>query len=785
MKNNKAKPLINTLISLIFAATVNLSCTSSSEIAPLDEELSLDSEVQLDEISDLDFDTPDLDSNSEFNLDDVEAEGEVAESTSQNEGDADFDNFDDFDDTENDASSESLADSENVEDNDNFSFDEFDEPSSEVGAGTTDAVEDSSDDFDDFTFDDEDISLSDESSDGTMSDKDSFSFEDPSFEQPQTSTGPVNISQQQNRVLSVDYFSTIKGGAFEIQTSQNPDFETEFVQDTNQFILKIKNAKISKDLKRPFLTKDFKQSFNSMSSYQDKDGAVRFVFKVIDNGSSRSNEPSIVLNNNSLMVTSANNPNATPAYQASAQESKKYQLDDDRGPPGENLGLGGAGGSIEDFILNSGKFSGELISIQAKNEDIVNIINFISEEVGANIVISDSVKGTISIKLNQVPWDQALVVLMKSKGLGYVRNGNVLRVASLEELKKEALAAEEVKKAQKTYAPFHVKVFPLSYAKPSVVEEKIKPFLTAQSGEKNSGAESGQAISEERSSSIIVRDRLEVLKNVEKLIKELDRPPLQVMIAAKIVEASKTFTKEFSSIFNASYQVPSAGATALTAGGSINSSDEFVPRIDIRGIDFLGNLGQTLRLSELESKLKVLSSPSVMALNNEKALILQSDEVLTPQVVPQGGTVAPITTFTRDPVELRLEVTPQVSSDGNIIMDILVKRQTPGEENEGVRPIATREAATKVIVGNNKTAMIGGVYQTSETKSDGGTPVLRKIPLIKWLFSNSSLTKIDTELVIFLTPKVIRSPLMANDFIKSSTGLEETGSVSSKNSNTF
>ena len=134
---------------------------------------------------------------------------------------------------------------------------------------------------------------------------------------------------------------------------------------------------------------------------------------------------------------------------------------------------------------------------------------------------------------------------------------------------------------------------------------------------------------------------------------------------------------------------------------------------------------------------------------------------MTPQIIQnQGGDILasqPPATFEREDVELRLEVTPQVSSDGNVMMDLLVKRQVPGDDINGVRPISTREAQTKVIVGNNKTAMIGGVYQSRETDSKNGVPVLRKVPLIKWLFGRESIEKTDNELVIFITPKVINA----------------------------
>ena len=392
-----------------------------------------------------------------------------------------------------------------------------------------------------------------------------------------------------NRIESIDYFTEVAGGAFSIQTSEMPRFRTEYVPDTNQFVLTILDAKISRSLNRPFLTKDFKQSFKSMNSYQDGEGAVRFVFKLREGIKS---QPKVITEEKGVVIRVA-------------EALKTYAKGDNEAESSNGLvqdALGEGSSTLDDLLLNRIKFVGRSISIQAKNEEVVNIINFISEDVGANIIVSDTVKGTVSLKLNQVPWDQALVVIMKAKGLGYVRNGNILRIASLDELKAESLAAEEVAKSNKKWAPYHVKVFPLSYAKPQTVEKKIKPFLTA-SQEEGGG---GQVISEERSSSLIIRDRLDVIKNAAKLIKEMDQPPLQVMIKAKIVEANKNFARELGSRFGVLFNSTTVGSKpSFSAGVSSSGQDATNIQLNVLGLDFFGNLSQTLRISELESNLRV------------------------------------------------------------------------------------------------------------------------------------------------------------------------------------
>ncbi len=546
------------------------------------------------------------------------------------------------------------------------------------------------------------------------------------------------------KVVSIDYNSFHKGGSFIVATSNKADYSTEFIPETNQYVVKIKNTKIGKRLSRPFLTKDFRQSFEAMNSYGGDDGSVRLVIQLKENSF-----PNVSRLNGKLVIEPGiRSGSGLKANNLSTKEKDAVSL---------------SATTFEDFLLDQSKYVGEPISIQVKDESVVTVIQFISEQVGANVILSDGVKGKISIKLRDVPWDQALVTIMKAKGLGYVRSGNILRVAPLEELQRESVAAVAVQKARQTLAPFHVKVFPLSYASPQTVEEKIKPFLTV--GDSKSGR-AGQAISETRSSSLIVRDTLEVIKNVATLIKELDRAPLQVMIQAKIVEANKNFSKDFRGLTvtaGLDTEVTGGGITGALGANYANQGGEgvFLPEIRIGGIDFLGALTARLRLQEIESKAKVLSSPSIMVINNEKAKILQSDQILNRQVVNNNQNIS-TTTIQRTDVRLSLEVTPQVSADSNVIMDVNVLREFPKREEIGTA-LSRREAKTKVIIANNKTAMIAGIYQVLENHSITGAPILRKIPLLGWLFRSDLKTKEDTELVIFITPRIMNQKYIGDN----------------------
>jgi type IV pilus assembly protein PilQ len=717
---------ISVILSVVFLLS---ACSSSQQVDPLDENLVFDEE-QTDLVQDLDFDSEESDDEEFQALDNAE---DVKSDTTNPEVVQSDDDFADFD--------------EDSKDSDDFAFD--DNSTAKEEADDFDfSGGDSADDNSDFAlFDDVETNkpvVSPPLADQDLSFDDGSGFDSPLDVEPSVSetNNDFDLSSKEptaagsNEVLSVDYNALQNGGSFVVSTTSTPFYETEFIPETNQYVLKLNNSQISNQLSRPFLTKDFRQSFEAMNSYKGKDESVKFVFQLKPNSF-----PKVSRVGNRILIEPGLKEEGNTKQNALMTEKEK------------EISLSAT--SFEDFLLDKNNYVGQPISLQVKEESVVTIIQFISEQVGANIVISENVKGNISIKLKEVPWDQALISIMKAKGLGYVRSGNILRVATLDELKDESKAANEIQSARKTLAPFHVKVFPLSYAKPQELEAKLKPFLTVAAA--GGGATRvGQVISEDRSSSLIVRDTLDVIKSISSLVKELDRPPLQVMIQAKIVEATKTFSKEIQSFLNAEAgNNVAASNPSVLARSTWRGEDEspaFVPEVILGGVNFLGTLTARLRLQELESNVKILSAPSVMAINNQKAVILQNDQIVNVTTVTVDENITQTPEF-KD-VKLSLEVTPQVSADSNIIMDINVTREFPTPSGNFIS-VASRSAQTKVIIGNNRTGMIGGIYQVNESRTESGTPYLRKIPLLKWLFNNSSYRKDDTELVIFITPRVI------------------------------
>jgi|GEM_PF-901319 len=785
---------ISIVLSVVFLLLG--ACSSSQQVDPLNEDLVFDEE-QADLVQDLDFDSVESDDEEFLALDKAEdaetvaekSDGDFADFDAPEKSDDEFTILEEEDKTENfDGEFTGLIDEETSDDD----FADFDfEEKSDSSDNFVLEDENSGDETTDFDFSED--SLDQENSDFAffdeqekpavtppLADLDTPFPEDVGFDSPlELDDSPLGLDDSEvsettfdlsaeastssgsNNVLSVDYNALQNGGSFIVSTTSTPFYETEFIPETNQYILKLNKSQISSQLSRPFLTKDFRQSFEAMNSYKGKDESVKFVFQLKPNS-----YPKVSRVGNQILIE--------PGIREQGN-TKQNQLMSEKD---KNLSLSAT--SFEDFLLDKNNYVGQKINLQVKEESVVTIIQFISEQVGANIVISENVKGKISIKLKEVPWDQALISIMKTKGLGYVRSGNILRVATLAELKAESSAATEIQNARKTLEPFHVKVFPLSYAKPQELEIKLKPFLTlAPAG----STRVGQVISEDRSSSLIIRDTLEVIKNVSTLIKELDRPPLQVMIQAKIVEANKNFTKKIQSFLQSSAGNNIAGsdftASARAAWTGEGTENFFVPQVILGGVNFLGTLTARLRLQELESNLKVLSAPSVMAINNEKAIIVQNDQIVNVQTILNEGGGSTSTPEFRD-VKLSLDVTPQVSSDSSVIMDIDVKREFPQVAGSGFTTVSSRSAKTKVLIGNNRTGMIGGIYQVTENKSETGTPYLRKIPLLKWLFNNSEYSKIDSELVIFITPRVIGPSSIGGPAVASKKLSPRSGSALTK-----
>lgn len=609
------------------------------------------------------------------------------------------------------------------------------------------------------------------------------------------------------QITDIQYDSKQAGGTVLITTTSPATYRTREVPENNQVIIEIANAQLPEKLKRPFNTKDFKQATVSVMAYQEAGSSTaRIVLQYRQPRSVDVNQAdrvlSIVAGSAKAVVgdlstasidatlSNSNEENSSEldsAQNASADSSSSDQDSEDLGstdydtsssvtsssrsqartrPASDGKIMGTS--SLDEERIGAIRFSGRPISIEVRDTPVRDVITLISDQSGANIIMSDDITGSITIKLRQVPWDQALSIIMKTRGLGYVRQDSVLRIAPIRQLQAEAEEARRIIEAQEATLPLRVKVIPVSFASVSLLATQIRSTLQAT---QSSGAPMqpgmapvqtgrGRIEADPRTSSIIVTDTDDNIKRIEQLVKALDTAPLQVMIEGKIIEAKEEMGRNFG--INWGYQGQDLGF----AGGSLSHSARISPtlpasntNIDLRlgTLDFLGDLDAKLALFESESKAKIISSPRVITMNAQEATIEQSIQIAVPTTTVTTGAPSQVS-FTYKSIPTTLRVTPQITSGGDVLMNVAFRREFQSGAASGAEvPIETRDVKTNVMVKNGQTTVIGGVYQADTTESESGTPYLRKIPVLGWLFKSTQKTTVRNELLVFITPRIINA----------------------------
>ena len=436
-------------------------------------------------------------------------------------------------------------------------------------------------------------------------------------------------------------------------------------------------------------------------------------------------------------------------------------------------------------------YSGEKLSLNFQNIEVRALLQVIADFTNFNIVTSDTVTGSLTLRLKDVPWDQALQIIMDAKGLGMRKTGTVLWIAPKDEIddrtKKDYEAAAAIQKLE----PLRTQAFQMNYAK---AVDMVTQLTTASGsgGGWGSGAnnrflsERGSAIAEPRTNQLFVTDTPAKLEEVRQLLSTLDVAVRQVMIEARIVEASDTFGRSLGIRLggtdlranrggdggynlggNNRLAVGTSYGNAVAssgAGGSVNNLGNFVnlPAQAIGGYDpssfaisifnSAANRFLNLEISALEAdgKGKIVSSPRVVTADQTKASIEQGTEFPYPVTAPNGGTVI---AFKK--AVLKLEVMPQITPEGNIILDLDVNKDSPGEVLNNVRAINTKHIKTQVLVENGGTVVIGGIFELFEDSTETKVPVLGDIPGIGNLFKTKNRSANKQEMLIFITPKVI------------------------------
>ncbi len=554
---------------------------------------------------------------------------------------------------------------------------------------------------------------------------------------------PANPFSQDVEITNVKYNADVNGGTLTIETSAPATFRKREGTNQSQIVIEVSGAKIPARLLRPLVTKDFKQSIASVYVYQDKGtGTARFVIQM------RDKSPASVRQDGKTILIAAQ----SFSDDSQAKTTSQGQGDADSGIKTFNA-KGATDPNKQQNSEETGlKYYGRPINIEVRDAPVIDVLNFISEQSGANLLIANEVKGQITLKLKQIPWDQALLLVMKSQQLGYVREGSVLRIAPLDSLKMESDKAAKVMESQHDAEPLKVKVIPVSYAKVEELATQLMTFLSKR----------GKVVADKRTSSIVITDIVENLERASNLVKALDTPPFQVLIEGKVVEAAQNFAR------NIGVQWGLGGGQIVTGGQTLTPGLNIAPGVvGSSGANFnftwgtfdaLGSLSAQLQLFESEQQVRVVSSPRVVTVNNETASISQTVNIPVQTTTATIGQPA-TTSFTFQPIELSLKVTPQVTAESDVLMQIDLKREFQvGAAVGNVPPnINRRQAQTKVMVRNGQTAVIGGIYQADSTIDEAGVPLLRHLPVLGWLFKNRARIEQKNELLLFLTPRILNS----------------------------
>jgi len=427
----------------------------------------------------------------------------------------------------------------------------------------------------------------------------------------------------------------------------------------------------------------------------------------------------------------------------------------------------------EDAKKDEFGYSGERLSLNFQDIEVRSVLQLIADFTGINVVVSDTVGGSLTLRLKNVPWDQALDIILKTKGLGMRQTGNVMLIAPSEEIAAREKLELEAKKQIEELEPLYSEFIQINYAKATDIAGLLISDQTTLLSER------GKATIDERTNTLLVQDTAAKLVEIRKLVARLDIPVRQVLIESRIVIANDDFAKDLGVTFGLSRRTQfDNNQKTLVIGGKQAGDTIFSPNTGFEspggsGIEGLitdlgvtnptgslglavGKLGSKLlqlELSamEMEGRGEVISSPRVLTSNQKAAYIESGTEIPYQQASSSGATNV---SFKK--AVLSLNVTPQITPDDRIIMDLVVNKDSVGQVFLGVPSIDTKEIATQVLVNNGETLVLGGIYERSTLDEVDRVPFFGELPMIDWLFKTTRKSDDKEELLIFVTPKIVK-----------------------------
>ncbi len=551
------------------------------------------------------------------------------------------------------------------------------------------------------------------------------------------------------RVEKVDYKKVGDKGRLTIVSSAKAGYNIREGRDGKTVVLDLKGASIPEELTRTLDASKLNTAVASISSYQESlsPRSVRVLVKLKDKAAYKVSEL-----DNSLSIDFA-----LAAAEATTAAPEQGSVVLDKG-----------------IKINEQEYNGKRIDLDMMDANVSDVLRLLAEISNLNIVASDEVKGTISLRLKNVPWDQAFDIILKSKGLDSIREGNVIRVAPIARVRAEKEAALSSRKAEEKLEDMEIEFVPINYATAEELVPQVKGVLSDR----------GDISTDKRTNTLIIKDIRSGIDKARNVVKKLDAAIPQVLIEARIVEASSSFARDLGIQWGVDFQT--SGGTRTTTMGSTGTAGQtftapstvptftnaagaqkFAVNLPASGnAGTLGALGfifgkagvnpvvLDLRLSagESQGQLKTISRPRVTTLDNKEATIEQGE------AIPYETTSAAGTATTFVDAKLSLKVTPHITPDGSVLMKIEATRNSVGTFTSagGAPSISKKESRTEVLVKDGETTVLGGIVITDKNNQEKGIPFLKDIPVLGWFFKSKSVTDTQQELLIFITPKIIK-----------------------------
>ncbi len=580
--------------------------------------------------------------------------------------------------------------------------------------------------------------------------------------------GPIQVSSSAIGWVNRIDFTGEAGGksTILIGTTEKPEYTLEKA-GANQLKLTLFNTKLPDYRERPLITTGFESAVNKILPYKQKN-APNQTFFTID---LRESVPYSVEQEGDLLKVhfdASSVPAKPPAAEMTLADSKLMPEKTESPASAQTTSVATPKSAPAAATKTSSqtaettpeenqkKYTGEPIALDFYETDIKNVFRILREVSGMNFAIDKDVSGTVTLSFDKpVPWDQVLDLILKMNQLGKTMEGNIVRIATLDTLRKEEsareaalLAAQKSKEQELALEPMHTEYIPVNYSNAkSEVLPHIQNILTEGRG---------KAEVDERNNLIVITDTDRVIKQAKAIVQELDKVTPQVMIEARVVEVNSDVSNEL----GFDWSVSQSGVDSHTLGGAYDwdLAMNYPPSNTDSGLGFQFSrvagtpmvIDAQLNALETQSKGKVISAPKIMTLDNKKASIKQGVQVGYFERDDSGGSS---TKFKN--VDLLLEVTPHVTPDNRVSMTVnITKNDVSGVFNDAPL-IATNEAQTEFLVNDGETIVIGGILKKTETTTKDGFPVLKDIPGLGVLFGSRSESTKNQELLIFITPKIV------------------------------